>query len=393
MLTSEDIGILRKYFLSGVTQSQRREFASHIKNAFLVKLLLSLESTFVAPAGQEQALQGIARSFGIEGHLDELKDIRTSFYQEIATQHLLENNEDAIELLNAKNKDFISILDETRHIHEAFRLIEKNRLKMEFRQLEEELGRPYVGEEEEMVAAFRNMERNELKVQFEELEEEMMMAAEPAANYSKIYPSAARRAHVSDNKNRRTFSGVIKWASLAAAACLILLIWQPQKSSGGQLFDQYLEESHELVPSISSAALESYSDEGDYRGGEQVIKNFTQQESEQIFSAIEMLEKRDFLNAKRMLLSAGVSRGKSPEMLVYLAIAQLNTNEVELGVANLEYLNNEANHVLGEEGKFHLAMAYLKTGEKLKGKTILKSLVEQKSKYSDQAGKFLKELR
>ena len=79
--------------------------------------------------------------------------------------------------------------------------------------------------------------------------------------------------------------------------------------------------------------------------------------------------------------------------MLFLAIAQLKTNQVEQAVSNLEYLNTISNYEFADEVKFRLALGYINQNKKSKAKDLLVSLVSTNNKYSNTAQEILDNMR
>ena len=62
-------------------------------------------------------------------------------------------------------------------------------------------------------------------------------------------------------------------------------------------------------------------------------------------------------------------------------------------LARAVYIKNDLRFEYKNEIKFHLAIAYLKTGQRKKAKTLLNELISTKSNVSDQAEQTLEKMR
>jgi thioredoxin-like negative regulator of GroEL len=108
--------------------------------------------------------------------------------------------------------------------------------------------------------------------------------------------------------------------------------------------------------------------------------------------AIELFKNNNYENAKKILTDLN-PRGKNNNILLFLAIAQLKTNQVEQAVTNLEYLNTRSNYEFANEVKFHLALGYINQNEKRKAKDLLVALATTDNKYSKTSQDILDNMR
>lgn len=184
----------------------------------------------------------------------------------------------------------------------------------------------------------------------------------------------------------------LKAISIAASIILILLVWQPQHSSDKKLFADYSN-------SIDNSSINDFTqtelieEQGSLRGEEEHFRNFTFDETLQLQEAISFVRKKEFIKAKGVFNHFHIEKKKNPGLALYLSIAQLNSDDVSGAITNLEYLKRLPEFPYVEETKFHLAFAYLKTGERRKAKVLLLELVKSKGKLSDQAQQTLKKIR
>ncbi|MBI3139991.1 MAG: hypothetical protein HYZ15_15550 [Sphingobacteriales bacterium] len=184
----------------------------------------------------------------------------------------------------------------------------------------------------------------------------------------------------------------LKAISIAASIILILVVWQPQHSSDKKLFADYSN-------SIDNSSINDFTqterinEQGGLRGEEEHFRNFTFDETLQLQEAIALVKQKEFEKAKGVFNRFHIEKEKNPGLVLYLSIAQLNSDDMEEAIKNLEYLNRLPAFSYTEETKFHLAFAYLKTGERKKAKELLNELITSKSKFSDKAQQTLKKIR
>ena len=180
--------------------------------------------------------------------------------------------------------------------------------------------------------------------------------------------------------------------SIAASIILILVVWQPQHSSDTKLFAVYSNSiDNSSINDFTQAEL--IKEQGRLRGEEEHFRNYSYNETLQLLEAIELEKQKNFEKAKEVFNSLHVEKEKNPGLALYLSIAQLNTGDLDVAIKNLDYLAQLSNFSYQDEAKFHLAFAYLKSGERNKAKGLLHELVSSKSKFSDQAQQSLNKIR
>ena len=105
-----------------------------------------------------------------------------------------------------------------------------------------------------------------------------------------------------------------------------------------------------------------------------------------------MFKNNNFEKSKRILITLN-PKEKNNQLLLFLAIAQLKTNEVNEAVSNLEYLNAISNYEFADEVKFHLALGYINQNKKRKAKDLLVTLASANNKYSQTSQEILDNIR
>lgn len=183
-----------------------------------------------------------------------------------------------------------------------------------------------------------------------------------------------------------------KYVGIAASFALIILAWQPQHSSNEKLFSIYSSNinSSNIVDFAGSEVLK----ESDGTRGEEVFfKNYGYNESSQLLEAISLVRQKEFEKAKEIFIKQNVQKDKNPGLTLYYSIAQINTNNLDSAIINLEYLIQLPDFSYKDEARYHLAFAYLKLGDRIKAKELLHTLIVNKSQFSDEAQKTLKQIR
>jgi hypothetical protein len=184
----------------------------------------------------------------------------------------------------------------------------------------------------------------------------------------------------------------LKALSIAASILLFIGIWQPQHLSDKKLYSDYLSKLDNN--SISDyTSTEIINEQNGLRGGEEHFRNYNDLETKQLLDAIEMVKQKKFEYALGIFNTHHIVKEKNPGLTLYVSIAQLNTDNLNDAILNLEYLSKLSGFIYQDESKFHLAFAYLKLGERIKAKQLLKELVNSKSKFSSQAQITLDKIR
>jgi predicted Zn-dependent protease len=170
------------------------------------------------------------------------------------------------------------------------------------------------------------------------------------------------------------------------------MIWQPNKLSNDKLFSQYNSEES-IIKTIDYQKMAIISESGGIRGGEILFQNYTKSETDEAMTAIELFKNNNFEKSKQILIALSPKEKKNNELLLFLAIAQLKTNEVKEAISNLEHLNAISNYEFADEVKFRLALGYINQNKKSKAKDFLVFLVGTNNKYSNTAQEILDNLR
>ena len=253
-------------------------------------------------------------------------------------------------------------------ISKSFQLEKRSQLKDNLIQLDTELEE--ISFDETITKAFQIEKREKLKQKLKILE------AESVSTKGKVV----------------SIRPYLKAISIAASIILILVVWQPQHSSDKKLFADYTN-SIDNTSINDFTQTERIKEQGGLRGEEEHFRNYTYNETLQLLEAITLVKQKDFEKAKEIFNRLHVEKEKNPGLALYLSIAQLNTDNLDDAIRNLEYLTKLPGFSYQDETKFHLAFAYLKSGERKKAKELLHELVRSKSKFSDQAQQTLKKIR
>lgn len=253
-------------------------------------------------------------------------------------------------------------------ISKAFQIEKRRQLKKNLIQLDTDV--EDVLFDEAVTKAFQIEKRKELKQKLKALEVEST-------------PKKARLI---------SMRPYLKAISIAASIILILVVWQPQHSSDKKLFADYsISSDNNSLNDFTQ--VERIKEQGGLRGEEEHFRNFTFEETFQLQEAINLVRQKEFQKAKEAFNRFFIEKEKNPGLALYLSIAQLNSDDVKKAIINLEYLNKLPAFSYANEVKFHLAFAYLKTGERKKAKELLNELIASKSRFSGKAQQTLKKIR
>jgi hypothetical protein len=239
----------------------------------------------------------------------------------------------------------------------------------------------------------QNLEAERIKNMLKRLSEEEDRDNGSVATVINFVPEHIETINNQSEGKSFTLWPYIKFASVAAVLLIAFFIWQPNKSSNEELFQAYTSGSIEL-PAISMNEAEFDNLDNNVRGGDEYLfKGYTYEESVSLQEAIALVNKREFASAKNIFTKYLKHKEKNPGLLLHLAISQLNTKEISLGVSNLEYLKSLHQTAYQQDINFHLAMGYIKSGKKKEAKQILQSIKKGNGKYSNHASWALQKMR
>lgn len=267
--------------------------------------------------------------------------------------------------LKALEEDYLKESDFDRLILKSFQLEKRRLLKQKLIQLDSEIAEASL--DETITKAFRVEKRKELKEGLKKLELESKVPGRVIS--------------------MKSFFKII---SIAASIILIFLIWQPQHISDKKLFATY-SGNHNILTDFTDADL--IKKQTGLRGEEEHFRNYSYGETLELQEAIALVKQKDYERAKEIFKRLNVEKEKNSGLALYFSIAQLNTDNLAEAIKNLEYLAKLPDFSYQDETKFHLAFAYLKSGERKKARELLNDLVKNNSKFSDQAKQIIKKLR
>lgn len=329
--------------------------------------------------------------------IDKLSNIYTQFLKELAESYVLGTTTEAIDyLLQSKNEVFLKEVRFLKSMQQAIKSVERKRIKADLPKSYERL--TFELSETEIANAIKKKGREDFKEKFKQWDTELVEAEavlSPAVHSEIRFQLApAKDIEIESKLGKKEIKVVpLSWIKYAVAAIFIIgfMIWQPNKLSNEDLFSQYNSEEA-IIQSIDYQKMATVSESGGVRGGEVLLQNYSKSETDEAMEAIEFFKKNNFENSKRILITLN-PKEKNNQLLLFLAISQIKTNEVNEAVSSLEYLNAISNYEFSDEVKFHLALGYIKQNEKKKAKDLLVTLANTNNKYSQTSQEILDNMR
>ena len=312
--------------------------------------------------------------------IDKLPNIYAQFLKELAESYVLGEHSQATDyLLKTNSASFAKEIDFLKTMQQAIKSVERKRIKADLPTSYERL--TFELSDIDLANATKKKGREDLREKMKQWDTELAEESVPVV------------AMLTNNKKETKVISLswMKYASIAAIFIIGFMIWQPNKLSNDKLFSQY-NSDESTIKSIDYQKMVTNSESSDTRGGEILFQNYSKSETEAAITAIELF-KNDNFEKSRQILSNLNPRERNNQLLLFLAIAQLKTNQVEQAVSNLEYLNTISNFEFADEVKFRLALGYINQNKKSKAKDLLVSLVRTNNKYSNTAQEILDNMR
>lgn len=332
--------------------------------------------------------------------LKKLPAVYNSFTEELAEQYVLGNKSEAMDRLH-QNGDVLFREHVTffRELKNAATYLERKRMIEEMPATYAALSNEISDDAIQAVIKKEGREelRNKFKVWDEEMKEEIIDLSSAQYSYSLPHPNERPDKKIKELPTIKTAAPKsgdfpFKWVYAIAAVLLIgFFIWQPTQQSGSELFNSYAG-NKEVLSKIDLSELGGTNDGVATRGGEFQLSGLTQNESEKAFEAISYFQEQQFFKSKRILEGISLA-GKNDDLLLFLAITQLNTGEIDRAVENLEELQVKSRFRYEQVVQFHLALGYLQQGNNRRAKTLLKRLEVDQGKFSVQASQILGDMR
>jgi hypothetical protein len=192
----------------------------------------------------------------------------------------------------------------------------------------------------------------------------------------------------SSNKEKYPY---LKYIAIAAILIVGFFIWQPTQSTDEEILAYYSENAGS-IGSVTFEKLNKSISNSNERGEDFLLDNYTKNETEKALSGLSLYKEGNYDRAKKILKELN-PKERSKQILFFLAVTQLNSNETDSAISNLEYLLDQPNFNFTNEAKFHLALGYLKKGDRKKSKNLLKQLTSIEGKIGKESNFILKEMR
>ena len=304
-----------------------------------------------------------------ENVISKLPELYDSFIDEIAEEYVLGIvNPVATKLIEQDSSLFIERVAFLNTLKSGITKQERLKIRKELPNLADRVN--YSFSEKNIEVAIKKKAREDLKIKFTNWDHEL-----------KEKP----------NKKGKVIS--LSWFKYAAAAIVVLsfLIWQPSQSSNDDLFSDYGDNISSLTKDNYNLFNTSNVNNGE-RGNDYGFIGYTNIENKLVLSGLTFFKEGNYDKAKSILTEINLKE-HSVEVFYFLSLAQLNSNDTETAIKNLEYLKNKKDLKFIDDVNFHLAMGYIKKGNRKKSKILLKQLLVNKSKFKDKAELILKKMR
>ncbi len=192
---------------------------------------------------------------------------------------------------------------------------------------------------------------------------------------------------IDQNKKKKIITRKILRAISIAAVFTGLLgffIIQPTTTSNSNIYSAFSD--------IQPGKIEREKVSDPLRGEEYIIPGLPMTDSEYSIKGLDYFEREDYINAASSFQK--IQNIKShPELMLYMAISQLKSNQSSSALINLEYLSSLKNFKSTEMAKYYLSLGYINTGKVLKARKVLKEIARAKGTYSTRASEMLSSMR
>jgi hypothetical protein len=367
--------------------------STKINDSFLEKISLAL----IAFENDAKPLYTIIYSLELEDAekiISKIPLIYSTFIKELAEQYVLGYKNSLIDkLIENKNETFLKEASFLKTMNAAITKSGRKQLKKNLLQSYERL--VFELDEKTLESVAKKKSREDLKSKFKQWDKELVEVETEEYSFARepinLYKN--QESKYSSNSKRKSISlSWIKYATIAAIFIIGFMIWQPNKLSNNELFAQYNSEES-IIQSIDYYNLAIISESGGrIRGNEVLFQNYTNSETIVAMKAIELFKNNNYENSKKILTDLN-PRDKNNKLLLFLAISQLKTKEVNKAVSNLEHLSKIPNYEFADDVKLHLALGYINQNKKKKAKDLLEALVSTNNKYSNIAQEILNNMR
>ncbi len=332
---------------------------------------------------------------GPEEIMIKLPDLHQLFIEELAEAYVLDKS-------SVTNKELLesTLFNENINFFKALKNAiskqERKRIIQELPKMSDRLD--FNLSDNEIKSAIKKKARIELKDKFDKWDKELVFENENQVIFETKIPQLKQREgnstpdfSIEDKTKGKVIS--LSWIKYAVAAIIVLgfFIWQPTQSTNVELFAYYTKNINSLTLDNNILEEESKILEANERGGDYTFKDYSKIESEYIFEALNAFRQGNYDKTKKVLIE--LNPKEDSEILLYLAISQLNTHEVDLAISNLEFLKKIKDYKYSNDVSFHLAMGYIKKNKREEAKFLLKELTKTENKFTAQSKEILKQMR
>jgi predicted ribosome-associated RNA-binding protein Tma20 len=317
--------------------------------------------------------------------IEKITSIHTKLIKELAEFHVLDVNDEAIDILLANNsKLFFEQVNYYKTVKSVITKLERKRIKDELPDAYKKV--TFEIPENDLELVIKKTERENVKKKFKQWDEEL-------ETENSVHASTYSTENTLKQKNTKViYLSWFKYAGVAAIFLIAFIIWQPTKQSNEKLFAEYTSDE-QVVQSIDYKKIKVSSESAGYvRGGGILLENLNKLETDLAIEAIQLFKNNNFEKSKEILASLE-PRDRNDQLVLFLAITQLKTNELEPAVSNLEYLSKSSNFEYQNEIKFYLALCYLKQNQKNKAKSLFNELIKNNDKYSKASQEIVSNIR
>jgi tetratricopeptide (TPR) repeat protein len=182
---------------------------------------------------------------------------------------------------------------------------------------------------------------------------------------------------------------ITTYKALSIAASFIgigLFAWQPGRMSNSDFCNKYSDTYDMSFNYESAGGVLS-------RGNYYLLPNFTVEESITIQDGLTAYNSNEFDRAITLLSTINGLESKSPEVLFYLGLSQLQADSPKEAISTFEQLLKHDNAIFYGDMLYNLAIAYVKNGNTVKARRTIKQLKKHDSSYLIEHEDILKDLR
>ena len=189
------------------------------------------------------------------------------------------------------------------------------------------------------------------------------------------------------NKTKKIITRKI-WRAISIAAVftglLGFFIIQPTTTSNKEIYSAFSD--------IQPGKIEKEKVTDPLRGEEYIIPGLPTTDSEYGIKGLDYFEREDFINAASSFQQIQNIKAY-PDLMLYMAISQLKSNQTSSALINLEFLSSLENFKSADLAKYYLSLGYINTGKVLKARKVLKEIAKAKGTYATKASEMLLKMR